>query len=222
MGLNRTARRALAVSALAVLAAGGAGVVVYAQQGPMRLQPQDPVVAPPARPAPPARERQTVQGRRESQKPAAAPQAPPATVFEDHARQAKMTTCAKVFDGLGRGVAADATYTAQTQWDNKAANSHSVQSLVALSGSGNNPGARAAGIVFAAPIGQSCEGTLVRVTPTEASCQAIAADLLKANGQKGALGDLELVALANGAQVMLVPFGNSCIAITAMRAASTG
>lgn len=220
---NHTLRRTLALGALVFTAASiGAGLVVYAQQqGPLRLMQQEPAATAPARPAPPARER-PAQAQQGAQKPAAPAPAQPATVFEEHARQAKMTTCAQVFAGLGRALAADSTYTAQTQWDTKTANAHSVQSLVALSGGGNNPGARAAGVVFAAPLGQTCEGTLVRVTPTEASCQALAADLLKINGQKGALGELELVALPNGAQVMLVPFGNACIAVSTMRAAAAG
>jgi hypothetical protein len=95
-------------------------------------------------------------------------------------------------------VATDSTYTAQTQWDARAGDAHSVESVVALSAAAN-PAATAAGIVFAAPVGRSCEGTLVRVTPTTDNCLSVGAELMKQNGKAGALGDLPLVALPNGA-----------------------
>ncbi len=206
------------------MAALGAGIIVYAQQPPpprsQGAQQQAPAKQQtPAKPAPAAERKANDSPARQT---AATSDAGPTTVFKAHARQGNITTCANVFDTLGRGVAADSTYTAQTQWDGKAGNIHSVQSLVAMSGGAGNPGARAVGVVFAAPIGQSCEGTLVRVTPMADACEAVAAGLLKINGQKSALGELDVVNLPNGAQVMLVPLGGSCVAVTAMRAASTG
>ncbi|MGL3213102.1 hypothetical protein [Bradyrhizobium sp. BR 1433] len=53
-------------------------------------------------------------------------------MFDEHARQGNIATCANLFGTLGRGLAMNSNYTAQSQWDAKAGNSHSVQSLVAL------------------------------------------------------------------------------------------
>lgn len=220
----RTRTLVLIFAAVVVAALGAAGVVVYAQQAqqPMPLQPQATPAKKAAKQQPPHKARP-----QEAQSPAAAapvlPQqaAQQPTVFDDHAKQGNIVTCANVFATLGRGVAVNSTYTAQSQWDQKAGNAHSVQSLVALTPNQapQNNAQRAAGIVFAAPVGSSCEGNLVRVTPSAESCPAVAAELAKLHGQSGTLGDLATLALPNGALVMLIPFGNACVAVTAMRIA---
>lgn len=214
--------------AVVVAALGAAGVVVYAQQSqPVPLQPTTP--APAKKPAAAAKPQPHKQRAPEAQTPpAAAASVPPQqagqqpTVFDEHARQGNITTCANLFGTLGRGLAMNSTYTAQSQWDAKAGNSHSVQALVALAPNQASPGSanqQAAGIVFAAPVGSSCEGNLVRVTPRTESCSTVAAELAKLNGQNGALGELATIALPNGAQVVLIPSGNACVAVTALRVA---
>lgn len=218
----------LIFAAVVVAAFSAAGVVGYAQQmqptaqQPMPLQPQ--ATPTPARKA--AKQPQPHKRPQEAQAPAAAAPVLPhqaaqqPTVFDDHAKQGNIVTCANVFGTLGRGLAVNSTYTAQSQWDQKAGNAHSVQSLVALAPSQNPQNAqRAAGIVFAAPVGSSCEGNLVRVTPSTESCPAVAAELGKLHGQSGTIGDLATLSLPNGAQVMLIPFGNACVAVTTMRVA---
>lgn len=215
--------------AVVVAALGAAGVVVYAQQTqPTPLQPAAPAPArkPAAAAKPQSHKAQTPSAAPASVPPQQAGQQP--TVFDDQARQANIVTCANLFGTLGRGLAMNSNYTAQSQWDAKAGNSHSVQSLVALAPNqapqGNQvpPGTavqQAAGVVFAAPVGSSCEGNLVRVTPRTENCSTVAAELAKLNGQTGALGELATVALSNGAQVVLIPFGNTCVAVTALRVA---
>ncbi|MES5486940.1 hypothetical protein QMZ05_29660 [Bradyrhizobium sp. INPA03-11B] len=223
--------------AVVVAALGAAGVVVYAQQAqPVPLQPAAP--APAKKPAAAAKpqphksrapDAQTPPPTAATVQPQQAGQQP--TVFEEHARQGNIVTCANLFGTLGRGLAMNSNYTAQSQWDAKAGNSHSVQSLVSLApNQGNqvpqgnqapqgNTAQQAAGIVFAAPVGSACEGNLVRVTPRTESCSTVAAELAKLNGQSGALGELATIALPNGAQVVLIPFGNACVAVTALRVA---
>lgn len=230
MHLNRTF--VLIVSSVIValvVAAFGAGVVGYAQQGqPTQLQPSNAAPPPVKKPVvakPPPKPQAQGQGQGQAGNAAAAQPQPAAqqqpTVFDEHARQGHVTTCANVFGSLGRGLATNSTYTAQSQWDAKAGNAHSMQSLVALSPNPNpqNNTQRAAGVVFAAPVGSACEGNLVRVTPSAESCPAVAAELAKLQGQNGALGDLATITLQNGAQVMLIPFGNACVAVTALRIA---
>ena len=228
-GLSMRRTLGLIFVAVVVAALGAAGVVVYAQQTqPVPLQPAVP--APAKKPAAAAAKPQPHKQRpQEAQTPAAAAASVPQqqagqqpTVFDDHARQGNIATCANLFGLLGRGLATNSNYTAQSQWDAKAGNSHSVQSLVALAPNQAPQGSaaqRAAGIVFAAPVGSSCEGNLVWVTPSAESCPTVAAELAKLNGQNGALGDLATIALPNGAQVVLIPFGNACVAVTALRVA---
>jgi hypothetical protein len=155
-----------------------------------------------------------------AQPPVAPPPGQAPSVFDEHARQGKIVTCANVFGALGRGVAGDSFFTAKTQWDSKAGDTHAVESIVALDGEPTNPNQKAAGVVFATPNGHSCEGTLVRVTPTKDNCATMAAALAKINGQTGVLGNLTVMALPNGAQVVLVPFGEACVAVTTLRASS--
>jgi len=167
----------------------------------------------PAAPAPAAAAKTTAE---ESAKPQDQAEAQQASVFAAHAREGKIGACANVFTTLGRGVVADETYTAKTQWNTKAADAHAVASLVALDGAQDAQGQRGAGMVFAAPVGRSCEGTLVRVTPVKASCEAVSAELVNQKGQVGTLGDLPTVAMPNGAQVVLVPLDQSCVAMTSL------
>lgn len=232
MHLNRTlALIGASVVVALVVAAFSAAVVGYAQQGtaPTQLQPPPgapqpakrpaaakPHAKPQAQTAPPA----AAQAQPAAAQPQAAAAPQQATVFDDHARQANITTCANLFGALGRGVTVNSTYTAKSQWDSKSGNAHSVQSLVALNQAApGNAAQPAAGVVFAAPVGSGCEGNLVRITPSPETCSAVAAELAKLNGQSGTLGDLSTLSLPNGAQVMLIPLGNACVAVTALRIA---
>jgi hypothetical protein len=227
MQLNRTFVLIFASVVVAlVVAAFGAAVVGYAQQTapPTQLQP---ATAAPQPAKKPAAAKQHARPQAQTQPASALPAQPqptaaqqPPTVFDEHAHQANIVTCANLFGTLGRGLTPNSTYTAQSQWDSKAGNVHSVQSLVALNQTAaNNTSQPAAGVVFAAPVGSACEGNLVRVTPSPESCPAVAAELAKLNGQNGTLGDLATITLPNGAQIMLIPFGNACIAVTALRVA---
>jgi hypothetical protein len=233
MRLDRTVLRVCAATGIFALAALGVGlsVGVDAQQSPLSLQPSEPTEAPrrpPARPKPRPKPEAQAQpnnaAKPQASEPAAQPsndaatQAQPASVFDQHAQQGNIKTCAKVFGVLGRLVAADSKYTAQTQWDSNAGNDHSVESLVALEGGAGNPTQQAAGVVYAAPVGETCEGAFVRVTPTNSNCQAVATELGRLNGKGAALGNLGVINMENGTQVMLVPFGNACIAVSTLRA----
>ncbi|MEW6639859.1 MAG: hypothetical protein AB1586_05075 [Pseudomonadota bacterium] len=229
MHFNRTALLALAsVGGALVIAAFGTGVMVFAQQtSPTPLSPpgtavpapvkKSPVAVAKPQPKPRAADGQAQPGNAAAAQTQQAAQQP--TVFDEHARQGNIATCANVFGALGRGLATNSAFTAQSQWDAKAGNAHSVQSLVVLNQTQANGAQHAAGVVFAAPVGSVCEGNLVRVTPNPESCPVVAAELAKLNGQSGALGDLSLMTLPNGAQIMLIPFGNACVAVTALRIA---
>ncbi|TWS94451.1 hypothetical protein [Reyranella sp. CPCC 100927] len=238
--MSRTTLRTLVEGAVLVAAAVGIGAVVYAQQAPThapsapapdQVAQTPPAAKPPAtKPAAPAPQPPAAQ--QSQQPPAAAPTpqtqqqppqgqpAPQPTVFDEHAKQGKIAKCANVFGGLGRLVAAGSAYSAKSTWNAEAGDAHSVQSVVALSNvNPANPAQRAAGIVFAAPVGNACEGSLVRVTPTTDNCQVVAAELAKQNGQTGVLGDMTLMTMPNGAQVMLVPLANACVAVSVLQGA---
>lgn len=150
--------------------------------------------------------------------PQPAAQSQPQTVFDEHIRQGNIVRCAKTFGVLGHMISDNFSYTAQSQWDAKAGNDHAIQSLVALKPPNAPTPQPNAGIVFAAPVGSSCEGHLVQVSPVSQSCADVAATLAKSKGQNSALGDLSVSAMPNGSQVMLIPFEKACITVTVLRA----
>jgi len=79
---------------------------------------------------------------------------------------------------------------------------------------------QAAGVVFASPVGQTCEGSLVRVAPFPKSCQQVAQTLPKGSVAADNLSNAMLFNLAdNGGQALLVPSGNTCIVVSVARMA---
>jgi len=218
MNTMRLAKTLLLGTVSVALIAGA--VVAFDLIGFAQLPAQAADARKPAVEAPKAQEQAAQSQRPAAAQPAAATTTTAASVFDQHVKQAKIGACGNVFSALGRGVAADASYTAQTQWDTKAADAHAVESIVALAGDPATQGMPAAGIVFTAPVGRSCEGTLVRVTPVKASCQTVATQLVdQQKGQTGMLGELPLVSLPNGARVVLMPVDENCVAMTSLRAA---
>ena len=220
---TETVSAAAIVFAAAVVLAGPARA---ATGDAVEVAQATPVPAPSAAKKPAPRAPSPAHAAQGSPQPAAGPQsgatppAQPPSVFEDHVRQSKIVTCARMFTALGRGMSDNFSYAAQSQWDGKAGNAHAIQSLVALKPAPNAPTQQLdAGIVFAAPIGTGCEGHLVRVTPVTTTCQDVAAQLAKSEGKNTPLGDLSVSAMPNGAQVMLIPFEKSCVTMTVLRAA---
>src|SRR4030088_2449514 len=107
-------------------------VVGYAQQTPpTQLQPSN-AAPPPTAPQPVKKpvaakpKPQAQPGNAAAAQPQQAQQQP--TAFDEHARQGNITTCANVFGKLGRGLATNSTFTAQSQWGAKPATAHGVRS----------------------------------------------------------------------------------------------
>ncbi|MCL2716472.1 MAG: hypothetical protein FWD68_18370 [Alphaproteobacteria bacterium] len=140
------------------------------------------------------------------------------SVFEKLVQEANIVTCGKTFAALGNGMSRNFDYTAQSRWDSRSANDHSVVSLVALKPIAPG-GAIGGGTIFAAPVGGSCEGEVVRVTPVPRSCPDVAAQLEKSNGQSGQLGELAVLSMPGGIEVMLLPFDKACVTVTVLKAA---
>ena len=140
------------------------------------------------------------------------------SVFERQVQEAKLVACGKTFAALGNGMSRNFDYTVQSRWDSRSANDHAVASLVALKPQVAG-GASGGGVIFAAPVAGSCEGEVVRVTPVARSCPDVAAQLEKSNGQAGPLGEMALMTMPGGVQVMLVPFDKACVTVTVLKAA---
>lgn len=153
-------------------------------------------------------------------KPAAGGAAAGETPFEKHASQAGVRTCAKVFAALGQALTLGTTYTEQTQWNTSSPDTHPVQAIAGMTYDLPDYKAQAAGVVFASPIGQGCEGGFVRVAPFQKTCQDIVQTLPKGSVLADNLSNSMLFNLANdGGQALLVPTGNACVVISVARMA---
>ncbi|TGQ11859.1 MULTISPECIES: hypothetical protein [unclassified Mesorhizobium] len=140
------------------------------------------------------------------------------TPFQTHASQAGVHTCANLFAALGQALTAGSTYAIQTQWDNTSPDTHAVQAVAGMSYDLPDYKTQAAGVVIASPVGQSCEGSLVRVAPFQKSCQEVAQTLPKGSVPADNLSNTSLFNLANnGGQALLVPTGNTCIVVSVAR-----
>lgn len=153
-------------------------------------------------------------------RPAAGGAAAGETPFEKHASQAGVRTCAKVFAALGQALTLGTTYTEQTQWNTSSPDTHPVQAIAGMTYDLPDYKAQAAGVVFASPVGQGCEGGFVRVAPFQKTCQDIVQTLPKGSVLADNLSNSMLFNLANdGGQALLVPTGNSCVVVSVARMA---
>ncbi|MDX8531171.1 hypothetical protein RFM41_04975 [Mesorhizobium sp. VK25A] len=159
-----------------------------------------------------------VQGEPAQAAPAPADASANNNPFQAHVAQAGLRTCANLFATLGKALTAGSTYAVQTQWDKTSPDAHAVQALAGMSYNLPDYKTQAAGVVFASPVGQTCEGGFVRVAPFQRSCQEVAGTLPKGSLLADNLSNTMLFNLANnGGQALLVPTGNTCIVVSVAR-----
>ncbi|MCO6181001.1 hypothetical protein [Ciceribacter sp. RN22] len=159
-------------------------------------------------------------GRAQTVSVPAAPQpALPDSPFLAHAREAGLEKCATVFPILGQMLTDGARFAVQSEWNEKEPDRHPVQALVGLDYQSEQYTGPAAGLVFAAPNGSSCEGTMVRVAPLPASCDSVSGSLPTGSKLIRSLGESSVFDLAdNGGQALLLPSGTTCIVVSVARA----
>ncbi|WP_224545682.1 hypothetical protein [Mesorhizobium sp. CA16] len=138
--------------------------------------------------------------------------------FQAHVAQAGVRTCANLFAAMGQALTAGSTYAIQTQWDKTSPDTHAVQAVAGMSYNLPDYKTQAAGVVFASPVGQSCEGGFMRVAPFPRSCQEVVGTLPKGSLLADNLSNSMLFNLAdNAGQALLVPTGNTCIVVSVAR-----
>lgn len=143
----------------------------------------------------------------------------PDSPFLAHAKQAGLEACSTVFPVLGQLLTEGAEFAVQSEWNEKEPDRHPVQALVGLDYKSSQYTGAAAGLVFAAPNGSSCEGTMVRVAPFTTSCDNLPATLPKGSTLTRSLGKSSVYTLAdNGGQALLLPSGAGCIVVSVARA----
>lgn len=78
----------------------------------------------------------------------------------------------------------------------------------------------AAGLIFAAPNGATCEGAMVRIAPFSRKCSEIPAALPAGRTLTSTLGQMPVYNFAdNGGQILLLPSDESCVVVSINQAA---
>ena len=135
--------------------------------------------------------------------------------FLQHARQAGLEACSAVFPALGQLLTNGSQYSVQSTWNDEKPDEHAVQALVGMDYKTGGYTGTAAGFLFAAPTGSSCEGSMVRVAPFSRACSDIPALLPEGSKLVNNLGNVSVYSLANnGGDALLVPAGTTCIVVS--------
>ncbi len=138
----------------------------------------------------------------------------PATPFMVQAEKSGLKTCKNLFETLGQALSANTEYSTISQWNKDDPNGHAVQSLVGLKYDTPSYKALAAGVVLVAPVGETCEGGMIRVAPYAQDCAAVAKMLPSESAATANLRDVNVFDLSTGGQALLIPMQAGCIAIT--------
>lgn len=143
------------------------------------------------------------------------------TPFRDHANEAGLTTCANMFATLGDMLTAGSRYSVQSFWNRDAPDAHAVQALAGMTYETKAYSGPAAGLVFAAPNGSACEGSMVRVAPYPGPCDGIPPILPSGSERMNGLNDIAVYSLGTGGQALLLPTDKSCVVISVASGAQT-
>jgi hypothetical protein len=142
------------------------------------------------------------------------------TPFLQHAKQAGVQVCSTVFPVLGELLTNGSRYSVQSSWNTSSPDKHALQAVVGMEYATERYSGAAAGIVFAAPTGSACEGTMVRVAPFSTSCADMPSLLPPGSRATNNLGKVAVYELGNnGGNALLLPSGNTCVVISVMSAA---
>ncbi|MCO6181010.1 hypothetical protein [Ciceribacter sp. RN22] len=152
--------------------------------------------------------------------PATTASTQPETPFQEHIAQAGIRSCAQLFPVLGKALTLGSSYAVNTQWNDSSPNSHPVQAVAGMTYDMADYKGQAAGVVFASPVGDNCEGNLVRVAPFPKPCEEMASTLPEGSSLAETLAGTPLYNLANNAgQALLIPTGASCVVVSVARMA---
>jgi hypothetical protein len=139
---------------------------------------------------------------------------PAPSPFRDQVKQAGVKACAEVFSSLGQMLTSGSTFAARTQWHKDDANANALQSIVGLSYDPKDPSSHALGIVFAAPVGQGCQGNMIRIVPFSQSCQSLVPQLPAGSTPGEALMGMSQFHLPNSGDAMMLNTETGCVVVS--------
>lgn len=140
--------------------------------------------------------------------------------FSTATSKAGVMACAATYVGLGKALTEGTQFMVQTHTAKANVDRHGVQGVIGMtfqSSTDGNYAGPAAGLVFATPTVQGCEGNAVRVVPFVQNCEAATAFLPQDSQVMQPLSGLAVYSLPTGGHAMLVPAGTGCVAISILR-----
>jgi len=162
------------------------------------------------------------QAAAQSQPAAPAPAAQNVDAFRQQADQLAVRRCANLFSAIGQTATAGSTYAVQVHANRDNPDAHAVQGVAGINYDTPEIRGQAAGIVLAAPVGNACEGQLVRIAPFQEPCPQVVSLLPAGSRESARLAGVPLYDLAgNQGQALLVTSGNSCVVVTVAQMATT-
>ncbi len=141
--------------------------------------------------------------------------------FTAKATAAGVKSCAATYGALGKVLTDGTQFMVQNQMGANDPDRHALHGLVGMTFHNSKDvgySGPAAGIVFAAPVQQGCQGTMVRVVPLERSCQDVVSFLPKGSEPEQPLEGLPVFSLGGGGQAMLLPSRQGCVVLSIARA----
>lgn len=140
---------------------------------------------------------------------------PGARVFSEQASKLGAQKCARLYSVLGDLVSQGADYAVRTETNKQAADAHHIQGAVGMTYNLPDLKGQAAGLVFAAPVANGCEGHFVRIAPFQKPCQQVVKDLPAGSVAAADLSGVPVYQLGGGqGQALMIASGASCVVVT--------
>ncbi len=148
-------------------------------------------------------------------KPPANAPAAGVNAFQDQAAKLGVRRCTNVFAALGQSASGGASYAVQVMANRAAPDAHTVAGAAGMTYQIPEYSGPAVSVVSAAPVGQGCEGQMVRVTPFQKSCQDVVKLFPGGSTVAANLSGVPVYNLGgNQGQAMLLANGNGCVVVT--------
>lgn len=140
---------------------------------------------------------------------------PVARVFAEQAGKLGAQKCAPLYSVLGDLVSQGADYAVRTETNKQAPDAHLIQGAIGMTYNLPDLKGQAAGLVFAAPVANGCEGHFVRIAPFQKPCQQVVKDLPAGSVAAADLSGVPVYQLGGGqGQALMIASGASCVVVT--------
>ena len=136
------------------------------------------------------------------------------TPFHDHVTRSGVSSCSHDFPSMGTLLTQNSQYMVQTNWNKQEPDLHILRALVGMRFDTPDYKGPAIGVMLSAPMKNSCETNAVRITPFDMSCEEVVRRFLPGGAVDTRLQDLPIYRVADGSQVVTMPIGKSCIAVS--------